>query len=323
MKQIPGITEVVDAQFTDHLLPQSGRNTIEISAWDDKPANIEKILVETMYIKPMHASFYEFQLVVGELLTDSDTETMVLLNEMTVKAFGWINPVGKKFKDDFSEYTVKGVIKHVCNFAPTVPAQPVCYLQMPQRKVAYLNYDSNEFSHPKTILFKYSEGLWQSCMEKIESLKKEHKILLVHNDEEIFSAYLKSENAMLRLLSVVSAICILICVFGFVSIVSLDCEERRKSIAIRKINGATVEDIMAIFAKDNSLLLVVGALIAFPIGFFIMQRWLESYVVRTSIPVWVYLSILGVMALVIVLSVGWRIWKTSVENPAEVVKTES
>jgi len=53
-----------------------------------------------------------------------------------------------------------------------------------------------------------------------------------------------------------------------------------------------------------------------------MQRWLEHYVVRTSIPVWIYLAIVSALALVIVLCVGWQVWRASVENPADVVKGE-
>jgi ABC-type antimicrobial peptide transport system permease subunit len=111
-------------------------------------------------------------------------------------------------------------------------------------------------------------------------------------------------------------------VFGFVSLVSLTCEERRKSIAIRKVNGATAGDILDMFAKEYFLLLIIGAGIAFPAGYLIMQRWLEQYVKQTSIPAWIYLSIMCVLALVIVLCVGWQVYKASVENPAEVVKSE-
>ena len=60
----------------------------------------------------------------------------------------------------------------------------------------------------------------------------------------------------------------------------------------------------------------------FPIGFLIMQRWLEQYVKQTNIPAWIYLSIVFVLALVIVLCVGWQVYRTSVENPADVVKSE-
>jgi len=168
--------------------------------------------------------------------------------------------------------------------------------------------------------------MWKSCKEKIETLiEKEHgnvRYYVLSNDEEEFYKFLKSENALIKLLSFVSAICILICVFGFVSLVSLTCEERRKEIAIRKINGATAGDILSMFAKEYSLLLVIGAAIAFTAGYFIMNRWLEHYVKQTSIPVWIYLAVMCVFALVIVLCVGWQVYRTSVENPAEVVKSE-
>ena len=131
---------------------------------------------------------------------------------------------------------------------------------------------------------------------------------------------MKSEYALIKLLSFVSAICILICVFGFVSIVSLTCEERRKSIAIRKINGATSSNILDMFAKEYFLLLIIGMIIAFSAGYFIMQRWLEHYVIRTSIPLWIYFSIILVMSFVIILCIGWQVYKASVEDPTMVIK---
>ena len=176
--------------------------------------------------------------------------------------------------------------------------------------------------------------MWKSCRQKIEQLKdvyteperyglrKGADIIRLSNETEVYDQYLKSENALIKLLTFVSAICVLICVFGFVSMVSLTCQERRKEIAVRKINGAISGDILSIFAKEYSLLLLIGALIAFTTGWFIMQRWMEQYVKQTGIPAWMYLSILFVMALVIVLCVGWQVYKASVENPAKVIKGE-
>jgi ABC-type antimicrobial peptide transport system permease subunit len=114
---------------------------------------------------------------------------------------------------------------------------------------------------------------------------------------------------------------VIICVFGFVSLVSLTCEERRKEIAIRKIHGATITDILDIFFKEYIVLLVIGAVIAFPFGYYIMRRWLEDYVVQTPISAWVYAVILLALILAIVLCVGWKVYKTSRENPASVVKS--
>ena len=168
--------------------------------------------------------------------------------------------------------------------------------------------------------------MWESCKKKIEQMiEKEfpdsYEIVIV-NSEEVYNKYLKSENALIKLLYFISAICVLISIFGFVSLVSLTCEERRKEIAIRKINGATADDILAIFAKEYFLLLVIGAAIAFPAGFLIMQHWLAQYVKQTNIAAWIYLAIIFVLALVIVFCVGWQVYRSSIENPAEVLKSE-
>jgi ABC-type antimicrobial peptide transport system permease subunit len=109
-------------------------------------------------------------------------------------------------------------------------------------------------------------------------------------------------------------------VFGFVSIISLTCEERRKEIAIRKINGAMIKDILDIFFKEHVTLLVIGALIAFPAGYLVMRRWLEGYVIQTAISTWIYLSILLVLIVAVAVCVGGKIYRTSCENPAEVIK---
>ena len=273
--------------------------------------------IEYVDSPPGFADFYEFQLVAGEMLTDDDPETMVLINESAVKAFGWHNPIGMHF-GDYSVFTVKGVIKNVYNLGPIIPAEPACYYQPSSL--------SRDWPNSRTIvLFEYQKGMWQLCKEKIKQMLMENEDLRnanILNTEKEYDKYLKSENSLLKLLSFVSAVCILICVFGFVSLVSLTCEERRKEIAIRKINGATSRDILAIFVKEYALLLIIGSAIAFTTGYFIMHQWIEHYVKQTTIPAWIFLSIFCAMALVIAACVGWQVYKASIANPAEVVKSE-
>ena len=75
--------------------------------------------------------------------------------------------------------------------------------------------------------------------------------------------------------------------------------------------------------KTQNIISIIGLAVAFPAGFLIMQRWLEHYVKQTSIPAWIYQSIIFVLALAIVLCVGWQVYKTSIENPAEVMKRDN
>ena len=321
LKQIPEITEIVDATRMSTLVPAGFRMSGRINAWDEKPADAEEIQIEHTFISQEYSTFYDFRLITGEMLTDADPDSLVLLNESAIKAFGWHDPVGKHFGYNRNTYTVKGVIKNVYNLVPTIPAKPICYV-----KSSILDKMNIRVNFGTAVLFKYREGMWKQCKEKIElMMEKDFPDLSrsnILNTEEEYNKFLKSEAALIKILSFAAAICILICIFGFVSLVSLTCEERRKSIAIRKINGATVGDILGMFAREYFLLLFIGAAFALPAGYLIMQRWLEHYAIRTNIPAWIYLSIMCILALVIVLCVGWQVYRSSVENPAEVIKSE-
>jgi len=111
-------------------------------------------------------------------------------------------------------------------------------------------------------------------------------------------------------------------VFGIYSQIILTCEQRRKEIAIRKVNGAKVKDILSMFAQEYAVLLVIASVIAFSISYAVMKHWLESYTLQTSMDWWIFAVILSGIAFVIALSIGYRVWKAANENPADVVKSE-
>lgn len=87
--------------------------------------------------------------------------------------------------------------------------------------------------------------------------------LRLYNEEEEYNKYLRSESALMTLLGIVSIVCVIISIFGIFSQVTLSCEQRRKEIAIRKVNGATIGSILQMFIKEYFVLLLVAALIAF------------------------------------------------------------
>jgi ABC-type antimicrobial peptide transport system permease subunit len=308
IKQIPEITETLKGY--QPLLPVRGEQSFKVIDWDDKPSDTEGFDILQVYISKRYTEFYEFQLIEGEMLSEDEVEQNVLINESTVKACGWEHAVGKHI----GSYVVKGVIRNVYKSLPTVPVKPILY-----------NFKEGRRSYGSNVLFKYQEGKWESCKSKMEELIKEEYSnyqVTLSNMEEEYDKYYQSENALLKLLNLLSLVCAAISIFGFFSLISLSCEEKRKEIAIRKINGATMKDILKMYFKTYFSLLIIGAIIAFPIGYYIMKQWLEKYVKQTSIDVWIYLSIIFAMAAVIILCVGWRVYKASVENPAEVLKTE-
>jgi ABC-type antimicrobial peptide transport system permease subunit len=309
IQQMPEITETVTGYYP-LLSRYNVRQSSKVLDWDGRPADAELVNIERIAVSEQFLSYYEIKVAEGELLNDHDAEQDVMINESAAKIFGWNTAAGKSFKVQSSDktYVVKGVIKNIYNQSPTDTPRPILY------HIETTDYPS--------ILFKYA-GEWKLCKTKIdEFVRAEYPNARYHisNIEEEYDGHLKSENALLTILTVVSLTCVLICIFGFVSMVSLTCEERRREIAIRKINGATIKDILDIFFKEHITLLAVGALIAFPVGYSIMKRWLEQYVVRTEMSAWVYVSILLSLTLAIALCVGKKVYNTSRENPIEAIK---
>jgi ABC-type lipoprotein release transport system permease subunit len=180
----------------------------------------------------------------------------------------------------------------------------------------------------RAIAYRYEEGMRRQTEQAVkEWLRKEFpdqgefQINFAYM-EDIYEEYFKSERALIKLLSVMTLACILIAVFGVYSLTSLTCQQRRKEIAIRKINGAEVLDSMNIFFKVYLFLLAMAALVAFTAGFLIMKRWMEGYVKQTSMDAWLFVAIFLVVFVVIVISIFSTVWKAASQNPAEVVKSE-
>ncbi|MDR0429205.1 MAG: FtsX-like permease family protein [Tannerellaceae bacterium] len=229
----------------------------------------------------------------------------VVLNETAMKEFG-----------EATKYiNVVGVAKDFL-IMPTLKMKPVIIVSPPDPGIFYSFY------------YKYEEGQRQQTQQAItEWLHEEFPgngefEIGYHYMEDYFEDALKSERALLSLLSVMSIVCILIAVFGVYSLTSLTCEQRRKEIAIRKVNGAEVFDIMNIFFKEYILLLGIAALIAFPVGYVIMKHWLEGYAKQTSMDAWLYVLITLIVFVVTVLSIVSMVWRTASQNPGEVVKNE-
>ena len=142
-----------------------------------------------------------------------------------------------------------------------------------------------------------------------------------------------SENILMKLLTIASIVCGIIAVFGIFSLVNLSCEQRRKEIAIRKVNGATFYHILQLFFREYFILVTLGKVFALPVGYLVIKRWLETYANHTTLPAglfllvflitwWIYIVILVAVIAIIFISIGWRIWQAARQNPAEIIKSE-
>ena len=227
------------------------------------------------------------------------------INETLAKQLGDPNPVGKTF------YRGRAVIKGIIHdFAYQPPSEPV-------RAVFFR---PTLLKNPNSVAFKYS-GDFVACKTAIEKAFEEH-LFYLKDGETVYKSYLTSELNLLKLLNIITAISVLIALFGVYALILQECERQRKNIAIRKVYGAQIKDILMMFFKEYMLQVALAAAFAFPIGYVLMKHWLQGYSRQTSIGIEVFLGIFVGMSLLVLLCIGWHVWRAANENPATAVKKE-
>ncbi|MDL2209112.1 ABC transporter permease [Parabacteroides sp. OttesenSCG-928-O15] len=314
LKQMPCITEVYAGKEYP-LLPVTASASMSIKQWEGKQDAAPDVTFHLYDCSRAYFDFYGFKLIAGSIPDDGDAQH-VLINETAVKTMGVENPVGKMIEWD-SGKVIAGVIQDFFIASPTEPIYSMLF--------GFDSSHGNSFYSSSSVMFKYAPGSWKECKQQLNDIIAANPTIQyssITNMEEEYDKMLASENALIRILDFISVICILISLFGLFSLVTLDCEKRRKEIAIRKVNGANMQTIFGMIWKKYMLLLCLAMGIAFPISYLIMKRWIESYVMQTTIDWWIYVAIAFFMALTILLCVGWRIYKAARTNPAEAIKTE-
>lgn len=315
IKQTSCTKEVITGHCS--LLPRTTILNSYYDNWEGKDDNVKDINILFLWECEKTIPFYGLKLLEGEL-PKAEERDKVLVNEAAAKALGMSDPIGKKLYRNNQTETIIGLIKDFYTTPPTVPVQPFI-LSAGSLKFGGFYLGKGQ------ILIKYHEGKWNELRNRVDSIitseYPEVKYKL-ENTEDIYAGYLESETVLMKLLSFVSIVCVLIAAFGIFSLVTLSCEQRRKEIAVRKVNGATIRDILFMFIKEYMLLLIVASVLAFPVGYALMKRWLESYIEQTAINAWIYSAIFTGIAAVIFVCIGWRVWKAARQNPAEVIKSE-
>jgi succinate dehydrogenase hydrophobic anchor subunit len=229
----------------------------------------------------------------------------------------------------FNETAMKAAEEHLRSREMVIGVARDFYLTPTTKTVpTRVGIPYNGHENFRAVAYRYEEGMRKQTEQAVTKWLREEfpdqgefEINFTYM-EDIFDEYFKSERALLTLLSVMTLACILIAVFGVYSLTSLTCQQRKKEIAIRKVHGAEVLDIMNIFFAEYLILLGLAAFVAFPAGYIIMKRWMEGYVKQTSMDTWLFVAIFLIVFVVIVFSIVSMVWKAANRNPAEVVKSE-
>lgn len=132
----------------------------------------------------------------------------------------------------------------------------------------------------------------------------------------------QADKRFRNLLFAGSSIALILTSIGLLGVILMHVQHRIKEIGIRKVNGARVTEILAMLNKDFIKWVIIAFVIATPIAWFVMNKWLENFAYKTSLSWWIF-AVAGVLALgIALLTVSWQSWKAAARNPIEALRYE-
>jgi putative ABC transport system permease protein len=242
--------------------------------------------------------------------TDS---TGLIINESSLKVMKFKDPIGKIVKDNGIEWHIVGVIK---DFIITSPYEPT-------RPMLISGAKSNWFG---TMLFKInSNGSMSQHLKKAEAIFKkynpEYPFDFRFVDEE-YAQKFENETRQGTLAGLFAGLTIFISCLGLFGLATYMAENRIKEIGVRKVLGASITGITALLSRDFIKLVLVSFVIAAPLVYWGMYKWLQDYTYRVPIQWWVFAAACIVSVLIALLTVSYQAIRAAMSNPAKSLRTE-
>ena len=259
---------------------------------------------------------YNIKFIAGSSFKEADSVKGFVVNETLVKKLGFNNPqdiIGKKINFWKGQIVapIVGVVKDFHSSSLHKIINPVVIgswndvYGLLNIKVSISNLPSTMLSIEKTWESTYPNFLYQ------------YKFL----DDKIDSFY-KSESTLSVLYSIFAGIAIFISCLGLYGLISFMTIQRTKEVGIRKVLGASAINIIYLFSKEFTLLILTAFLLASPIAYYIMQQWLNKFAYRINISIGIFLLTIAVSLLVAWIAVGYRAIRAGNANPVKSLRYE-
>jgi ABC-type antimicrobial peptide transport system permease subunit len=306
----PNINSVTVAQS----LPNIAGNFAGGLDWEGRPADVRGgmnfIAVERDYFETVGIEFLEGETF--KTIPDNQLLREFIINEKAIELMRIENPVGKSFKMwDRDPGRIIGIVKNVHNAPLHQEIRPAFYVQFPY----FYNY---------LIINMKGENI-QNTIGFIQDVHKKlnpNFPFEFHFMNENIDRFYQTERQVNILITYFTVLAIFISCLGLFGLSLFMAEQRIKEIGIRKALGATVSNIVGLMSKDFLVLVGVANLIAWPVSYFIMNKWLQNFAYRIDFGPWIF-AMAAAMALVIALiTISFQTIKAAISNPVDSLRYE-
>jgi putative ABC transport system permease protein len=280
--------------------------------WEGKPANAN-IIFTGQVTGDDFAKTLGIKMLAGRDFSGMPSDSSsVLLNKAAMEVMGIKNPIGMKLKNGNASHTVIGIVDNVITDSPFEPVDPMMIYYEP--------------GNTSTVTLRLNQSAQlNKALQSIESVFKKYNPAYPFEykfvDQEFEKKFI-AEELVRKLANIFSGLAIFICCIGLAGLASFTIEKRFKEIGIRKVLGASIQQVLALISKEFLKLVLIAFLIAVPLTWWLMSDWLQNYTYRVSISVWMF-GIVGSMVLLLtLLIVGLNTIKAAMSNPVKSLRTE-
>jgi len=236
----------------------------------------------------------------------------VVINQSALKLFGFKKPIGETIMKDGRNYTILGVIKDIIKGSPFENAKAsLVFLTEDEFKWLYIRINPNLSDN---VALQRIESAFNKI---IPSAPFDYKFVV-----QEYNVKFKEKERIGKMAVLLTFLAIIISCLGLFGLVTFLTEKRSKEIGIRKINGAKVSEIMAMLNMEFIKWVVISFVIACPIAYYIMNKWLDNFAYKTELSWWIF-ALAGLLAFVVaLLTVSWQSWRAASMNPVESLRYE-
>lgn len=313
VESVPGVNRAAMSSS----IPGSGNSAayseIENMQGDLQIANLDLYFVDFDYIDQ-----YKMKMAAGRSFSKgfaTDTTDAMILNETAVRLFGYNDPeqaIGKRFKQWGREGKIIGVVKDFHFRSLQENIKPLSIRMDRPGAWNLLSVDVSAASLPATIAA--IENAWNRT---IPNRPFSYNFL-----DESFDRQYRSEERFGSLFFNFSILAIFISCLGLLGLASYSTLQRTKEIGIRKVMGASVTSVVVLLSRDFIKLVGLALLIAVPLVWYFMGKWLEGFAYGTNIAWWIF-AVAGLLALTIaLLTISYQSVKAALANPVQSLRSE-
>jgi putative ABC transport system permease protein len=310
----PGIKDV---SISGSLpIPNSNRNSTFLFKDGIKTTGLKMYAVWPIdydYVKTLGLKIIKGRDFSKDFLTDS---MGVLINEAAAQSFGWDDPIGQivgfqASDNKIKNYQVIGLIEDFNFESVHDPIQPlVCLLDRSREAMAV----RMETKADIRSTLKFLEKKWK---EYVPGQPFEYDFF----DESLNQMY-GAEVRLGKILISFTVLAFLVSSLGIFGLALFSTEQRKKEIGIRKVNGASISQIVMLLSYDFTKLVIISFIITVPISYYFTNKWLENFAYRTNISWWIF-AITGLLSYVIaMIAIVYQSYRAAAANPADTLRDE-